>query len=371
MEFKKLSEIAHIEISGVDKKIKEGEKIVRLCNFTDVYYNWDLGISDSGKFMIASANPQEIAKFSLRQNDVVITKDSETRGDIGISCFIAENLDNTILGYHCALIRPNEGIDGSYLNACLKTSTSRKYFSNQAGGSGQRYTLTVDGIESVKVPVIPIEKQRKIGKLFSDISHKIRINNQINDNLQQLAMDIFMHFFFKKSPNGLLGDIIVENKKSRIQVGEMKGKSGAYPFFTSGKAILRANSPLIEGRNVFLNTGGNADVKFYVGECSYSTDTWSITGNGDLSDYLYLHLLLIKPELDRKFFKGTGLKHLQKDLLRMREIYIPSENEIASFNSTVGPLFDRISANLKENSELESLRNYLLPLLMSGQAALN
>lgn len=184
-------------------------------------------------------------------------------------------------------------------------------------------------------------------------------------------MDIFMHFFFKKSPNGLLGDIIVENKKSRIQVGEMKGKSGAYPFFTSGKAILRANSPLIEGRNVFLNTGGNADVKFYVGECSYSTDTWSITGNGDLSDYLYLHLLLIKPELDRKFFKGTGLKHLQKDLLRMREIYIPSENEIASFNSTVGPLFDRISANLKENSELESLRNYLLPLLMSGQAALN
>lgn len=53
MEFKKLSEIARIEISGVDKKIKEGEKSVRLCNFTDVYYNWDLGISDSAEALLA------------------------------------------------------------------------------------------------------------------------------------------------------------------------------------------------------------------------------------------------------------------------------------------------------------------------------
>ncbi len=184
MIFKRLSEIATIEISGVDKKTLEGEISIKLCNFTDVYYNWEIDSSYLDKFMIATAKQSEIDKFSLKKNDVVITKDSETREDIGISCLIKEDLANTILGYHCALIRPKKNIDGGYLNACLQSNLARKYFSNQASGSGQRYTLTLTGIGSVNIPMIPYEEQIKIAEIFSNINEKISINNKINDNLQ-------------------------------------------------------------------------------------------------------------------------------------------------------------------------------------------
>lgn len=183
-----------------------------------------------------------------------------------------------------------------------------------------------------------------------------------------MAYDTYMHLFFKKQPNGKLGEIIVENNKSSVQVGEAKGKSGDYPFFTSGDAILEWDCSMVDGRNCFLNTGGNAGVKFYIGEAAYSTDTWCITANSDLEDYLCLLLLSIKPELNQKFFQGTGLKHLQKPLLKDRLIYIPSKEEIKSFNSKVQPLMDMISVNTRENKRLINLRDWLLPMLMNGQA---
>ena len=86
----------------------------------------------------------------------------------------------------------------------------------------------------------------------------------LNDNLTAMAYDIYMHSFFSKKPNAKLKDILVEADKSSVQVGEAKQSTGEYPFFTSGSAILKWDTPFIDGRNCFLNTGGNADVKFYV-----------------------------------------------------------------------------------------------------------
>lgn len=61
----KLGEVAEFEISNIDKKTKEGETIVNLCNFTDVYYNWAVTESMSDAFMIASASDSQIKKFRI------------------------------------------------------------------------------------------------------------------------------------------------------------------------------------------------------------------------------------------------------------------------------------------------------------------
>lgn len=97
----KLADIAKIEISGVDKKTIEGETPVRLCNFVDVYYNWAITKDKAKRFMIASAKQSEIDRFSIGKGMVAITKDSETKYDIGVATYIADNFDNVVLGYHC------------------------------------------------------------------------------------------------------------------------------------------------------------------------------------------------------------------------------------------------------------------------------
>lgn len=180
----KLKEIAHIEISGVDKKTVEGENPVKLCNFVDVYHNWAITRGMTDGFMTASAKDTEMEKCSIHKGQVAITKDSETRDDIGISTYIADDFENVVLGYHCALITPNEEkLNGKYLNAFMHTRYIQKYFENNASGSGQRYTLSNDTINSIPVLLPSIEIQNAIGKLLSDIDRKIELNRAINHNL--------------------------------------------------------------------------------------------------------------------------------------------------------------------------------------------
>ena len=182
-----------------------------------------------------------------------------------------------------------------------------------------------------------------------------------------MAHQIYMHLFFGKTPNGYFSDFLVENEKSKVQVGEAKENKSGYPFFTSGEAIYKWNKPLCDGRCIYLNTGGNADVKFYVGKAAYSTDTWCISFDNELTDYMYLMLYTMKEELNKKYFQGTGLKHLQKPQLSKMKVYIPKEKELSLFNGMVKLAFETISHNFQENEALKSTREYLLPLLLNGQ----
>lgn len=271
---------------------------------------------------------------------------------------------------HIAILRPKRNVNARFIYYTMLNPQFYKLVDKLAIGCSQR-TVTLDTLRNIEVNLPDKDIQDKMVGILSLIDEKIDINNNVNDNLAAMAYDIYMHTFFSKKPNAKLKDILTEAEKSSIQVGEAKISNGKYPFFTSGSTILKWNEPFVDGRNCFLNTGGNADVKFYVGKAAYSTDTWSVSAKSEMSDYLYLMLFSIKPELDQKFFQGTGLKHLQKPLLKDRPIYVPEKMELEAFNRQVMPMFDIISENTRENQQLTSLRDWLLPMLMNGQATIS
>lgn len=180
----KLKDVAEVEISGVDKKNQDNEIEVSLCNFVDVYYNWAITKRKTSSFMKATAKQSEIDRFALKKGQVAITKDSETKYDIGVATYIADDFDNVILGYHCALITPNEcKLSGKYLNAFFHTKFVQKYFELNATGSGQRFTLSLDAIKDMPIYLPSLSKQKEIAEIFSKIDRKIELNEAINDNL--------------------------------------------------------------------------------------------------------------------------------------------------------------------------------------------
>ena len=180
----KLSDVAKVDISSVDKKAKEYETAVRLCNFTDVYHNWAITSDMTGSFMEASANAKEIEKFTIKKGQVAFTKDSETRDDIGIPTYIADDFENVLLGYHCALVTPDETkLCGKYLNAFMHSNYIQKYFELNATGSGMRYTLSIDTLEDMPLLLPSLEEQKRIGEIFSALDKKIALNRAINQNL--------------------------------------------------------------------------------------------------------------------------------------------------------------------------------------------
>jgi type I restriction enzyme S subunit len=172
-----LKKVAIVRPSNVDKKSNEKEKQIYLCNYTDVYYN--NFITDELSFMQATATENEIKKFSLMSGDVIITKDSEDRYDIGVPSLVLKDLPNVLCGYHLALIRTKSQILlGSYLCSLLKTHNMRHYLSIISNGV-TRFGLTSDALSNMILPIPPLKEQLAISKIMMLLDKYIEYVNKL------------------------------------------------------------------------------------------------------------------------------------------------------------------------------------------------
>ena len=409
----RLKDIATVEISSVDKKTKESETNVRLCNFTDVYYNWAITKDKHDNFMEATANNKEISRFLFKKGQVALTKDSETRYDIGIATYIADDFEDVVLGYHCALITPDESkVVGCYLNAFLHSNMSRKYFANSASGSGQRYTLSIQTIEEMPILLPEIEEQKQIGKLFSNIDRKIEINRAINRNLEAMARQLYDYWFVQFDfpdengrPYKSSGGKMVWNEKLRRNIPQRWycGTLLDIAEYTNGLACQKYRPtdenklPVIKIKEMRDGLSSDTEwvkvdipenVKVYDGDVLFS---WSASlevilwayGNGGVNQHIFK--VTSKNGYPRSFYffqlkhyigvfkqmaeaRKTTMGHITQDHLKQSTITLPPNVDIANkLEEKLCPIFDAIVNNNQEIIELTKQRDELLPLLMNGQ----
>lgn len=147
--------LARVLTSTVDKKSYEGERPVKLCNYTDVYYSDQ--IMNSSDFMVATATSEQVAKFSVRAGDVPFTKDSETADDIGIPSYVPEDLPGTVYGYHLSIFRPNDKRRGRFLKYLLESDYAKAYFEAKTPGV-TRVGLGQATIRYFRAPTPPVDE---------------------------------------------------------------------------------------------------------------------------------------------------------------------------------------------------------------------
>jgi type I restriction enzyme S subunit len=146
----KLGGVARVLASNVDKHIHQDEIPVKLCNYLDVYRNRRL--SKPYEFSPGSVTQSEADRFTIKKGDVLITKDSETPDDIGVPCLIADEFENTVCGYHLALIRPGKGLNSGFLSHLFQSEAARRYFLAKAAGL-TRFGLNARTIRGLPIPL--------------------------------------------------------------------------------------------------------------------------------------------------------------------------------------------------------------------------
>ena len=411
----KLGDIAKIEISGVDKKTIEGETPVRLCNFVDVYYNWAITKEKAKSFMVASAKQTEIDKCSIGKGMVAITKDSETRDDIGVATYIADDFEDVLLGYHCALITPNPAVvDGKYLNAFMHTRYIQKYFENNASGSGQRYTLSNDTISNIPVLLPSIEEQHIIGKLLADLDRKIELNKQINDNLEAMAKQLYNYWFVQfdfineeGKPYKSSGGAMVWNEKLKREIPQ--GWSGVslkdlavtsrnaitpienevYQHFSipsfdacgsysldNGSDIKSDKFVLQEGQLLVskLNPWFNRVVWVPRGTNIIGSTEFVVLNPNNKSESGYIYSVIKSPKFVAYCSQAaTGTSHSQRRvspdvLMAFKVAYEP--DVVQKYGCFMENIQKRQAELLSETATLTKQRNEFLPLLMNGQISI-
>ena len=158
-EEKRLRFVADISNSNVDKKSYNDQVSVRLCNYTDVYYNEV--IAPDLDFMEATASQAEIKKFGLRAGDVIITKDSEDPRDIGVPAFVQEDMPGVVCGYHLSIIRTSDPITAEYVQFSIMSHLNKARLYVDTPGV-TRFGLDQDTIKNILVLLPPPDERRQI-----------------------------------------------------------------------------------------------------------------------------------------------------------------------------------------------------------------
>jgi type I restriction enzyme S subunit len=169
-EMRRLKQACTATPSNVDKKSHEGEEQVRLCNYVDVYYNDE--ITEAIDFMVATASDAQIAKFTLRAGDTIITKDSETADDIAIAAFVPRDLPGVVCGYHLSMIRPKRSADGRFIKWLFGSRYAKGCFAVRANGL-TRVGLGQHDLENIDFAFPPLEEQRAIAAFLDRETDKI------------------------------------------------------------------------------------------------------------------------------------------------------------------------------------------------------
>ena len=191
----RLSDVADIRSSNVDKLSVEGELDVQLCNYMDVYSNER--ITSSIDFMRATATPVECARFRVERGDVLMTKDSETPDDIGVPAVVTEDIPGLVCGYHLALLKPDAAkVDPGYLSKWIGSTEAAAYFARVATGS-TRFGLTYSAIANTPVRLPPLVQQRRAAEVLFLLDEAIEHTESMIAKTQQITAGL-MHDLFTR-----------------------------------------------------------------------------------------------------------------------------------------------------------------------------
>ncbi|MDE0011454.1 MAG: restriction endonuclease subunit S [Candidatus Poribacteria bacterium] len=215
-EVKRLKHVAEILPSNVDKHIYPDEIQVRLCNYTDVYYNDYITVDTV--LERGSCKEREFTKFILRKGNVIITKDSETPDDIGVPTFVKDDLDNVVCGYHLTMIRPYACL-GEFIFRFIQSDRTRRYFEVNSNGI-TRYGLGKSSIENLLLPIPSDSEQAQIADFLDRKTKQIDALIRIKERWIELLQEQRTALINQVVTKGL--DPSVEMKPSGVEwIGEI------------------------------------------------------------------------------------------------------------------------------------------------------
>ena len=269
------------------------------------------------------------------------------------------------------------GNDAKFIYYFLKTLEWSKFTSASAVPGINRNTVHK---EIVSLP--DVETQRRIASTLSMFDEKIKINTEINDNLQQQAMSLYAEMFLNSSDSnvtsGTLSDIAVITM-GQSPSGSSYNEDGVGEVFYQGRAEFGFRFPkrrlfttepkrMAEAGDVLLSVRAPVgDLNIVYERCCIGRGLGAIHSKTGHSSFVLYTMFALRSQLDVFNGEGTVFGSINRDALNAIPIDIPPVTEIDQFEVVAHPIDELIRANYEENCRLEAIRDSLLPKLMSGE----
>lgn len=352
------------------------------------------GLQFSNNSFITKEKDALLRKGKLMPQDIVLT----TRGTVGNVGFYSDDVPypNMRINSGMVIIRPGEDFDTMFLYQYLRSCYFRAQITQFQSGSAQPQ-LPISTLQKMKVIKPDIAAQRRIASILSSLDRKIELNNKINADLEEMAQAIFKNWFvdfepfkdgkFVDSELGMIpegwkvgrlediaeitmgqspaGNSLNENREGMMFYQGSSDFGFRFPsirvFTTEPKRLAVANSVLFSVRAPV------GDINVAKEECCIGRGVASIKSKSSHDSYLFYTMKSLHKLFDSFDGEGTVFGSINKKTLSAIQILLPSEGIVEQFNDVASSFDNRIRCLSEESSRLSTLRDTLLPRLMSGE----
>lgn len=402
--------------SNIDKKSYEGEEPIRLCNYTDVYYNDR--IVDGMNFMEATATAAQIAKFALRAGDTIITKDSETADDIAKAAYVPSDLPGVVCGYHLSIVRPKGDVRGAFVKRLFDSRYAAACFEVSANGL-TRVGLGQYAVDNAAFPWPPVQEQTAIAAFLdretAQIDALIAEQERLIELLKEKRQAVISHAVTK----GLDPDVPMKNSgvewlgkvpahwevrrlgslasivrgASPRPAGDTRYFHGNHtPWVTVAEITKDDNADLSKTREFLTEEGAKFSRLFRRGTLIYSNSGATlgvpkilrldacandgVVGFENLSTelttaFLYHHLSALTQTIREMIKQGAGQPNLNTDIVKTTAISLPPMDEQVAICAYVSEIVSEFNALGIEAERaialLNERRSALISAAVTGQ----
>jgi len=365
---------------GSEVYLSSGIALIRSQN---VYND---GFKKEGLAHISDKHAQELENVTVQAGDILlnITGDSVAR-----VCQAPEEVLPARVNQHVAIIRPIEDIlNARYLKYFLVNPTMQRYMHSLAAAGATRQALTKGMIEEFEIPDISLPEQKAIASILGALDDKIELNRKMNESLEAMARAIFKSWFVDFEPipglaphkewqDSPLGKIpkgwkvetignVIELAYGKALKDELR-QPGKIPVYGSNGQIGWHNEKLVDGPGIVVGRKGNPGIVTWVPSDFYPIDTtFYVAPKNEIKSMHYLFHVLKLQDL-ASLGADSAVPGLNRNMAYMNKMIIPPEDIIALFDKQVRTLSDAIHHNSEQSRTLASIRNTLLPKLLSGE----
>ena len=237
-------------------------------------------------------------------------------------------------------------------------------------------------IMQYEVPLIDLQVQKKIASVLKALDGKIKLNNEINNNLEQQAQAIYQQMFIDNARSnwaeGTLSDI-ADITMGQSPSGSSYNEDGTGTIFFQGRAEFGFRFPSVrlyttEPKRMARSNDTLMSVRAPVGDlnvahtdCCIGRGLAAIHSKSNHQSFVLYTMFSLKKQLDVFNGEGTVFGSINRNSLNDMPILIPSDDILAEFERIVAPMDLTIRNNYDENCRLQDIRDTLLPRLMSGE----
>lgn len=398
MEWKevRLGEVADVQTGPFGSQLHKENYVNKGTPIVTVEHLGNKWFTSQNLPMVSDEDKLRLAKYCSQEGDVIFSR----VGSVDRCSYVSKEYSGWLFSGRCLRVRPRSGINPEYLYYFLTNEGTKQYIRNIAVGATMP-SINTKLLNEVPITIPSLEDQRRIASILSSLDRKIELNKKINADLEEMAQAIFKNWFVDFEP--FKDGKFVDSELGMIPEGWKVGRLTEIASYMNGLAMQKFppennedSLPVLKIKELgqgFCGTDSDRcscnikdECKIHNGDVIFSwsgtllVDVWC---GGDCG--LNQHLFKVTSKDYPKWFyyywtkhhlqefihiakdKAVTMGHIKRGHLEEAMVAIPDNDSMEKAHELFEPILSKMISLRLEFSRLSTLRDTLLPRLMSGE----